>query len=955
MQFEKQQYQIDCVENIISVLEKADYYSDTSASNLEKALKEHIEEKNIPISKTSSKKRLDVLMETGTGKTFTYINAIFEINRSFGQNKFIIVVPRSAIRLGVVQNLKLTKEYFYQKYAKYLKVINYEGSISDIENNFLDKNNLSVLVLTYSSFNKKKNLLNKKSEQGNLHKHGSLWQNIAREKPTVIIDEPHLLTGEKTEKSFKELKESLFIRFGATFPKDTENDLSNVVYTLDSISAFNQYLVKKIYVNTIFSESEQSSYNISKVEPKLGKFIISYFENGDNKQATIRIKEDIGAKTGISQFQGFKAIKISLKEKKIFLNNNQVLNINKEFNLSSEEQRYMIQQTIQKHFEKEEYLFRKNIKTLSLFFIQNIADFRGENPIIKKIFEEEYRKEREKIYQTTKNKEYKEYLDKDWKDGILQVHEGYFSGDKGTVETKESQAVDLILSKKQELLSLNTSLRFVFSVWALQEGWDNPNIFNICKLSSTQKETSRRQQVGRGLRLAVNQNFKRMTYSYLSENEQDFYSINQLDMIVSHHELDFINQIQQEILDDSFKISDLSFRQEDIIDKGVSIRNTGRIMNILEDEKIIIYDDNSETYKIQYPIYDFLKKNRSKFEFMNDEKYSHALSIFISGKSNVENANKVEEKVKIRKEKLKEFKELWKTINQKSKLVYKNIKEDFIIEEVAKEFNKENIPPIEIKVTEQEYNSQNNEIIFKNQKSIGINEQYFKKKGIQNFIKTFTKDDKFPLSFMIKVFNKLNKDNIYNNPKQAKKILKHIIFNKIHNSIIQNVEYQLLGNTEITALQKEDGQYLEEIDYTLIGSKISEKRAVNQLLYDKVIYDSKIEENLQANTSEKINDFSIKVFAKLPKISIPTPFKSYNPDFAFLIEKENKKKLFLVVESKGYDSENLISEEEKRKINYAKKFFQNLQEYIPKIQIVFKTYINTTSLSQILQEIEEGK
>ena len=602
MLFEKQQYQEDCVENIITAL-SADGVDvmNNDYSKLDKSLSS-IYEKNKFYNqfKTIKKNKLDILMETGTGKTFTYIKTIFEVNKEFKKNKFIIVVPRNAIRLGIMQNIKLTKEYFFNEYGKHLNVIEYpKDGLGKIENDFLVNDKLTVLVLTNSAFNSDKNLINQLPENGSLHINGTIWENISKQHPVVIIDEPHLLKGKQTAESFNAL-DGLFIRFGATYPVATKKEdpsinLSNVAYSLDSISSFNQYLVKKIRVNTVFAQSEQDGYVLSNIEPKKKCFTLSYFVNGDNKVKTIALGSDIGAKTDITALKGVHATKIT--KDTVYLSSQQALSLDEDLKLNPEEQRLMIRQTIKKHFEKEERLFNQGIKTLSLFFIQNVADFRSEiNPVVKKIFEEEYLAQREFIYKSTKNEDYKAYLDKDFsKDGKLSIHEGYFSGDKGTADAKESAGIDKILNKKEDLLSLQEPLRFIFSVWALQEGWDNPNVFNICKLSNTDKDTSRRQQVGRGLRLAVNQQGRRLTYKYLNEDEKSFYDINTLDMVVSHHELDFINKIQQEIVQSSFCIAGNILDSQMLLDKGLNNREASRLLNVLEEnEDVQLVSSNFE-------------------------------------------------------------------------------------------------------------------------------------------------------------------------------------------------------------------------------------------------------------------------------------------------------------------------------------------------------------------------
>ena len=745
MHFERQEYQTDCVNNIIQVLSDCDVHNN-DFSNLPSAINTLWQEKDYTQFIQKDKLRLDVLMETGTGKTFTYLKTIFELHKQFKKKKFIIVVPRTAIKLGVIQNIKLTDEYFFNEYGKHLKYIDYpKDGLSKIIHDFLKSNDLCVLVLTDSAFNKIINNIHQKTED--LFDGGSVWENIKEQNPIVIIDEPHLLSGTKTQSYLDKLENCLQIRFGATFPQDKKNEahhLSNAVYSLDSISAFNEYLVKRIQVDTVVVDSEVGALKLTETQANSNKFMVVYDINQVIYKAELRINEDIGAKTGLANYNGINATKIS--KEKVYLDNKTTLEYQRgSYQLGDEEIRQMIRQTIKTHFEKEESLFSKGIKTLSLFFIPKIEDFRSsENnlkPRVKTIFEEEYKNCREKKLEKTKNKAYKEYLQNDFnEDGKLQVHEGYFSGDKGTNDNKEADGVNIILNEKEKLLSFDTPLRFIFSVWALQEGWDNPNIFNICKLSGTTKEISRRQQVGRGLRISINDKGNRLTYGQLNENEEEFYNINTLDMVVSGREKEFIQEIQQEIQQASYSLVGDTLSLEVLKEKGLNDIEANTVFTTIKRKNII--DENG---KIQSSIQDFLKNNRNELDIVsdfnntekiNDERYNEILKIFTDNKPPITDKNKKNKKVKIRQEKWQEFKEIWETINKKSKIVYKDIQEKEIIEQVAEKFNDEQIPPIQTKIYKEVYNTQTDSIEKKSEKKEGeIN--FFKTHKLMDFIKFF--------------------------------------------------------------------------------------------------------------------------------------------------------------------------------------------------------------------------
>jgi len=949
MIFEKQKYQQDCVNNILKALEGVNF-KENDFSVLHDNLQQLAQQNNYTNFNIVKKNRLDVLMETGTGKTFTYLETIFELNRQFNQTKFMIVLPRTAIKLGVIQNIKLTAEYFFNKYKKHLNYINYpEDGLSTIQQNFISSNELSILITTDSAFsdgNKKKKNIRKKAET--LFNFGSTWEGIASKNPIVIIDEPHLLKGKETEKGLNELENSLFIRFGATYPdakKDEKHQLSNVVYVLDSISAFNQYLVKKIGVSTIFAHSETSGLSISNIEAKKS-FDLAYNINEQLYKVKIRIQDDLGAKTKLSDYHGVSVVKINAS--KIFLSDGSTLEPTKGiYQLNELEIRQMIIRSIELHFEKEQILFEKNIKALALFFIPKIEGFRGNKPLVKNIFEQEYKKIRDKVYQQTSNYDYKNYLDNDYKDGELQVAEGYFSGDRGkNKETKVGNGVNIILNEKEKLLSFDTPLRFIFSVWALQEGWDNPNIFTLCKLSSTDKDTSRRQQVGRGLRIALNQSGKRLTYHYLNENQNKFFDINMLDIVVSGQEQDFIHQIQNEIIGGSFTIVGDTITLDVLKQKKLSDLEATAIYMGLVKHHII-----SQIGEILSPILDFLTTHRSDFPLIDDNRFNDIQKMFSANHtSNILDKNKGVKKVKVRANQFKKFKELWEVVNKKSKIVYQDICEQSLISLIVKAFNEEPIDVEKIKIIKEIYNTKQNRIECVSEFTTA-GEGYFNQQTLHEFITKFAKDENLPLTFVLSLFAKLNIQQFYNNPKKAKILLKTLIKENIHSNILQSVHYEF-NQTSIYAneLQDKNGQLIQEIAHTKLGKFLSNEIPKDEFLFDKVVYDSDIEKNSILNDPTIINNQTITVFAKLPKISIPTPYKSYSPDFAYLIEKQDGKQLFLVVETKGYKYHSDIADEEQQKIEYAKVFFNALQQEMPEIEIKYRTRINAQSLAEILQE-----
>ncbi|HDX8147326.1 TPA: DEAD/DEAH box helicase, partial [Campylobacter fetus] len=583
-----------------------------------------------------------------------------------------------------------------------------------------NEDELSVLILTNSAIDKKDNILNRRQES--LFNNGTIFENIINLKPISIIDEPHLLKGDKFSANFSKLN-TLYFRFGATFPSEDEFKLSNVAYILDSVSAFKNYLVKQIKVSQITSTDDDLALLESNTKDK--KAIFSYFVSGIDKKITLHYGDDLGLIN--SKFSGVTLQKVT--KNKAHLSDGNVVETKSSYRLSQEEITNLLKVSIDLHFEKEELLFAKNIKALSLFFIPNIDDFRGKNPFIKTKFEELYKKKREEILKQNLSDEYRAYLMRDFDDNQnLCVHQGYFSGDakpskgeKGTdKESQEARDIRLILEEKEKLISFNTSLRFIFSVWALQEGWDNPNIFTLTKLASSSSDISRHQQVGRGLRLCVNASGKRVTHSFINYNDALFYDINSIDMIISGSERSYIQGLQDEIKNSSFSFNG-SILYENILNVfELNSRQKNRFFTDLENDGILEFDEENDRYNIISPIYEYMKENQSLKELLKD-KFDPILEVFKDSSnktSQIINKNLSSKNIKIKNHLAKEFKELWQTINKKSKIIYKNIKTDELIKSVVNKFNHIKLDPNFIYLETKKYDAQNNKIITENTQTI---------------------------------------------------------------------------------------------------------------------------------------------------------------------------------------------------------------------------------------------
>ncbi|WP_039882559.1 DEAD/DEAH box helicase family protein [Campylobacter upsaliensis] len=956
MIFEKQDYQQSCIDNITSLLTNFDFTTH-NPQKLKECLQDFYKHNVMPVTTLSEKLNVDILMETGTGKTFTYLNLIFELNKHFKQNKFIIFVPRKAILESVKQNIKLTKDYFYSEYQQYLRVYD-STSKSAITNHYVqNQDELSVLILTNSAIDKQSNILNKTNENANpqqLFQMPSIFENIAALKPISIIDEPHLLKGEAFHCYFSKLN-SLYFRFGATFPKegkkpnDKEFALSNMIYCLDSISAFRAYLVKQVKVHTIKSSSTQIFLKSYHARDK--KAIFSYTQSGIEKEQELRLNESF------SQLNGATLLKVE-KDKAYFSDQSILDKKGESYHLDEDELTALLGKAIDLHFEKEQRLFAKGVKALSLFFIPNIADFRGEKPFIKSTFEELYKAKREELLKQDLDENYRAYLAQDFDEsGNLQVHQGYFSGDKGSKDDKEAAGVKMILEEKEKLLSLNTPLRFIFSVWALQEGWDNPNIFTLAKLASSSSDISIHQQVGRGLRLCVNDKGKRITHRFMDFDDDSFYRLNYLDIIVSAKESNYIGNLQKEIEDSSYILSDKAINQDELNTLLNNQRLASHLLLTLEDLELIAFDKSDNTYIIQAPIYESIKDD-DKIKELLGESFPKVLEFFKAKESQspnkhkqVENGEKKSDQVTIRPNLAKDFKELWEKINQKAKITYQDIKEQDIINQATKEFNKTNIEKESYTYERKRYDAQQNIIITEDSITLGdIDYQASFAKDMQNLLLDFSKEAKLPLRFLLQIYAKCDKEKFKNSPKKAFTALKNIIKDRIHHNLLQCISY------DFSTAKNESKSIFSSgtLPRHTLGRYYESGKPADNYLYEEIIYDSKIERIIITEDNEKVDSKTIKVFAKLPKLIIPTPYKHYEPDFAYFLEDSNGKKIFFVCESKGYDDENEISKNEMQKIKYAEKFFTQLSKKLENdnIQIIFKKRINKQTLLECLRQTQ---
>ena len=958
-QYEVQDYQENCVQNIVSIFERL-YWKE----NFKQVMSEHYKNHsyNFPIQDT---KNIDIMMETGTGKTFTFIKTIFELTKHFGYKKFIILVPTVPIREGTKTNLKDTKDYFKSFYAnekeKEIEKFVYEGGNISAIKQFIGTAHLSVLVMTPSSFNSKDNILNRPLEnemnQPELFSTTdkppkSYLECLTRLNPIVIMDEPHRFQG-NAFKTYFDGFDNYYLRFGATFPKKKDDlVLSNVAYVLDSISSFRQNLVKKIVVYT--QDVVENNDTLIGTENK--KAIVNTLTNG------IIVMRELG----IGSIFNDKSIKKILKDS-IVLADDSIEAV--DYSLSDDSLKEMIKKTIAIHFEKEKFLFEQGIKALTLFFIENdIKLFRGENPKIRKLFEEEYIRQRNEIIKSIdKSSEYYKYLQKDFdRDNNLLVHSGYFSGDKGNTDEKIKAGVDEILKDKKKLLSFESPTRFIFSIWALQEGWDNPNVFTICKLSNQGSEISKLQQIGRGLRICVNQQLERATLKKLSDNQEAFWKINNLDVVVSSKEQGFVEGIQHEILSNSFLVSE-TFTEQELIRtlKEKSDFDDDTIVtlvdDVLKDKKMIVRKaivDGQIVYKKSPNLYAILKEQN-----LPEAQEKVLINLFATDTATyVQKADKrkAKKKVFIKATHLQEFKNLWNAIHKNAFYVLEDLNEEQeaqLIQNIKKEIEGLNIEQILLQTTREELDTNNIGEQGAINATLVDTVSYKSKVDYVEFVRAITSSTNAPISFVVKIFNALNGDfknkMICNNPEQTLREISAIIKNNLIETIKANITYDgINGEVLPNVFKTENGKKYFDIGST---GKFQKDITSDFSLKEKWVFEDVIEydSDFELEIVEQDPDIKeIEIFGKLPRLKIKTPLGDYNPDFCYAIKSEKGKKVFLIVEAKGYNTSTEIPVNEKVKIGFAKKYFEALNEYYKDkdIKVSFKERINRTQLAALITE-----
>ncbi|WP_120850398.1 type III restriction-modification system endonuclease [Helicobacter pylori] len=892
----------------------------------------------------------DILMETGTGKTFCFLECVYALHKNYHLSKFIVLAPSNAIKLGVLKSVEITREFFKSEYSN-----THLESYEDAERFILASNHkCCVLVMTFSAFNKEKNTINQSClENTNLFNGAkSYMQALASMRPIVILDEPHRFLGDKTKKYLEQLNALLTLRFGATF----KDDYHNLIYALDSKKAFDCALVKSISVASV-GESDEYFLELKEANKKQNEATINY-TNLENKTQSVKVKthDNLGTLTHISALEDYIVENITKNEVRFLNGVNLLLDQKEPFSYFIEgEQEVMLKEAIKSHFEREEGLFKKGIKALCMVFISGVNSYLSENEQPAKLallFEKLYQQELEEVLKKPSlDENYRAYLERARED-IKKVHGGYFA--KSKKEGDETKTIELILKEKEKLLSFDSDLRFIFSQWALQEGWDNPNVMTICKLAPSDSNITKLQQIGRGLRLAVNDKGERIT-----KEHADFDFVNELVVIVPQVEGDFVGAIQQEISEHSLikhAFSGGELEKSGMVKKGYY----GALFEKLEGLGFGERTDD-ENFKLTLNQNEFLKKE-PELEKLKDETYLdlEKLKDFLKdrlvGHFRVRNKNERKtEKIKINKENFKKFETLWAGLNHQARIAYA-IDSESLIEEIVKKINASfKVNSKFVSVT-----------MHKKVETMGNNAttKTFEQKSacvwsLHEFISALSNKVKLSFKSVAKVLEKIDKnkfDLIKKNEQEGLKRLEELFLEIIYQNIKDKISYQMrettIKNRKNDAFYDEKGEIREFLDGSLGTDKYEIKNASTR---EKCLYENfmQVDSEIEKDTIEESNDTKIIVFGKLPRVKIPIGLnQTYSPDFGYVVE-NNDKKVLLVVETKGVDKKSELHPEEERKISTAKKFFEALKKQ--GVNIEYETKLNEDQLSALINEVLNRK
>jgi type III restriction enzyme len=904
---------------------------------------------------------LDIEMETGTGKTYCYIKSMFELNKRYGWSKFIVVVPSIAIREGVYKSFEITADHFLQQYGKRARFFIYNSkSLHDLES-FSSDAGVNVMIINVQAFNARGQDARRIYEELDDFQSRRPIDVIAKNKPILIIDEPQKIEGAKGKesKSFDSLKEfaPLFIlRYSATHKKE-----HNKVYRLDALDAYNQKLVKKIAVRGISIKGLSGtnaylyleSIQISTSKPPETRMELEVRQTSGIKRVIkiIRHKDNLfDLSEELDQYKGFVVSDIDARDNTVSFTNGVVIRAGEATGDVNESalRRIQIREAVRAHFEKEQQLFPLGIKVLSLFFIDEVAKYRvygqaGEqNGEYADVFEEEYNACLNEVL-TLEDKPYNRYLRGI---GTHSTHNGYFSIDKKSKhlvnpteksegETDDVDAYDLILKDKERLLSFEEPVRFIFSHSALREGWDNPNVFVICTLKHSNNTISRRQEVGRGLRISVNKDGDRM------DAPATVHQINLLTVVASESYKDFVDGLQRDI---SATLSSRPRKADEAYFTGKVITTaSGTVTVNLQMAKSIykylLKNDFTDADDHISKTYIEAKKNNT-LPALPPELAPHAEQIFTLIDSvytdalipSPEDSRAMQVNPLNSNFEKKEFRELWNRINQQA--VYAvDFDSNELVGKCIGELNEHlRVTPLQYSVvrgqqkdeaTVEELN-QGEAFAIKDSSTGKLNASIHSAVtyDLIGKIAEQTQLTRRTVATILKGLNLAVFNQYKSNPEDFLMQAGRLINEQKATVIIEHLAYNPI----------EERHSLDIFTKNQAREDFSKAVKTQHHIFDYVFTDS---QNERKFVGELDASREVVVYSKLPRgFFIPTPVGNYNPDWAIAFKEGTVKHVYFVAETKGSMSSLELREVEKSKIECARRFFKKITSDQVKYDVV---------------------
>ena len=909
-----------------------------------------------PSDKLEGRYNLTIEMETGVGKTYTYIKTMYELNKHYGWSKFIVVVPSIAIREGVYKSFQVTQEHFAEEYGKKIRFFIYNSAQLTEIDRFASDSSINVMIINSQAFNARGKAARRIYMKLDEFRSRRPIDIIAKTNPILIIDEPQSVEGKKTKKNLEDFHPLMTLRYSATHKSDS---IYNMVYRLDAMEAYNKHLVKKIAVKGITESGSTAtesyvyleSINLSKSAPT-ATIQFDFKGAAGLRKITRTVSEGFNLYDHSGQMEEYKnnfvVSHIDGRDDSIEFLNGIKIYAGDVIGKVSEDQlrRIQIRETILSHLQRERELFYKGIKVLSLFFIDEVAKYKqydqaGQpmNGIYADMFEEEYNDILSNMQIAVGEDDYMKYLNSI---SAEKTHAGYFSIDKKgkmidsklkrrETTTDDVDAYNLIMKNKELLLERNpkkSPVRFIFSHSALREGWDNPNVFQICTLKQSSSDVRKRQEVGRGLRLCVNQDGERMDTNVLGN---DVHNVNILTVIASESYDSFAKGLQTELA-------------EAVVDRPKAVTADLFIGKVIKDDKgneQVVDSDTAHAIQYDLIVNGYVDKKGTLTDKYYEEKANGEIkvaeevadsaaavieiidSIYDSRSMMPENArsNNVELTVDEDKLAMPEFKALWSKINSKSVYVVDFDTDELVRKSIISLDNKLRVSKIYFKVetgTMEQMKSKEELMTgssFVKEESANYNNQIAVSSNVKyDLIGKLVDETGLTRKAVIQILKGIQ-PSVFNqfkyNPEEFIIKAAALINDEKATAIIEHITYDVM-----------DEKYGTEVftDPTIKGRLGVNTMKAKKHLYDHIVFDSTNERDF---ATELDTNKDVAVYVKLPDgFYISTPVGRYNPDWAIAFYEGSVKHIYFVAETKGSMNSMQLRRIEESKIHCAREHFK---------------------------------